>query len=171
MMSLNQRILLSATLVLLIFIVGIAIALDRAFYDSARLGVQDRMLARILLLMGDAEVDEQGTLFMPSNLLDSEFSRPDAATYALIIDQAEKITWQSTSALNKQIPALNSDNSTASTGEGKSAFYSILEAREELSKMEIEDPSDLCERLIAVQNQLHTLACETFDAGDMELAN
>ena len=108
MMSLNRRILLSATLVLLVFIVGIAIALDRAFYDSARLGVQDRMLARILLLMGDAEVDEQGTLYMPSNLLDSEFSRPDAATYALIIDQAEEITWQSTSALNKQIPVLNS---------------------------------------------------------------
>lgn len=105
MMSLNRRILLSATLVLLIFIVGIAVALDRAFYDSARLGVQDRMLARVLLLMGDAEVDEKGTLYMPSNLLDSEFSRPDAATYAFIIDQTEKVTWQSTSALNKVIPA------------------------------------------------------------------
>lgn len=105
MMSLNQRILFSATLVLIIFIVGIAVALDRAFYDSARLGVQDRMLARILLLMGDAEVDKKGTLYMPSNLLDSEFSRPDAATYAFIIDQTEKVTWQSTSALNKTIPA------------------------------------------------------------------
>lgn len=105
MMSLNQRILLSASLVLLVFIVGIAVALDRAFYDSARLGVQDRMLARILLLMGDAEVDAKGTLYMPSNLLDSEFSRPDAATYAFIIDQTENITWQSTSSFNKTIPA------------------------------------------------------------------
>ncbi len=105
MMSLNKRILFSATLVLIIFIVGIAVALDRAFYDSASSGVQDRMLARILLLMGDAEVDEKGTLYMPSNLLDSEFSRPDATTYAFIIDQTEKVTWQSTSALNKTIPA------------------------------------------------------------------
>ncbi|MDP1559383.1 MAG: ATP-binding protein [Nitrosomonas sp.] len=104
-MSLNQRILFSATLVLVVFIVGIAVTLDRAFYDSARLGVQDHMWARILLLMGDAEVDEQGTLYMPSNLLDSELSRPDSGTYAFIIDQTKTITWQSTSALNKQIPA------------------------------------------------------------------
>ncbi|HQU61893.1 MAG: ATP-binding protein [Nitrosomonas sp.] len=106
MMSLNKRILLSATLVLLIFIVGIALALDRAFHDSARLGVQDRMLARVLMLMGDAEVDEDGRLEMPTNLLDTEFSRPNAGTYAYIIDQSRTIVWQSTSALNKKFPEL-----------------------------------------------------------------
>lgn len=106
MMSLNKRILLSATLVLLIFIVGIALALDRAFHDSARLGVQDRMLARVLMLMGDAEVDEDGRLEMPTNLLDTEFSRPNAGTYAYIIDQSRTIIWQSTSALNKKFPEL-----------------------------------------------------------------
>ncbi len=106
MMSLNKRILLSATLVLLIFIVGIALALDRAFHDSARLGVQDRMLARVLMLMGDAEVDEDGKLEMPTNLLDTEFSRPNAGTYAYIIDQSRTIVWQSTSALNKKFPEL-----------------------------------------------------------------
>ncbi|MBX3629630.1 MAG: GHKL domain-containing protein [Nitrosomonas sp.] len=106
MMSLNKRILLSATLVLLIFIVGIALALDRAFHDSARLGVQDRMLARLLMLMGDAEVEEDGRLDMPTNLLDTEFSRPNAGTYAYIVDQSGTIVWQSTSALNKKIPEL-----------------------------------------------------------------
>ena len=106
MMSLNKRILLSATLVLLIFIVGIALALDRAFHGSARLGVQDRMLARVLMLMGDAEVDEDGKLEMPTNLLDTEFSRPNAGTYAYIIDQSRTIVWQSTSALNKKFPEL-----------------------------------------------------------------
>jgi len=106
MMSLNKRILLSATLVLLISIVGIALALDRAFHDSARLGVQDRMLARLLMLMGDAEVEEDGTFDMPTNLLDTEFSRPNAGTYAFIIDQSRSIIWQSTSALNKTFPEL-----------------------------------------------------------------
>lgn len=106
MMSLNKRILLSATLVLLIFIVGIALALDRAFHDSARLGVQDRMLARLLMLMGDAEVDENGKLEMPTNLLDTEFSRPNASTYAFIIGQKKTIAWESTSAINKEFPEL-----------------------------------------------------------------
>ncbi len=106
MMSLNKRILLSATGVLLIFIVGIALALDRAFHDSARLGVQDRMLARLLMLMGDAEVDDNGKLEMPTNLLDTEFSRPNASTYGFIIDHEKTIAWQSTSALNKKFPEL-----------------------------------------------------------------
>ncbi|SER55133.1 two-component system, OmpR family, sensor histidine kinase PhoQ [Nitrosomonas sp. Nm51] len=106
MMSLNKRILLSATGVLLIFIVGIALALDRAFYDSARLGVQDKMLARLLMLMGDAEVDDNGKLTMPTNLLDTEFSRPNANTYAFIVNHTKKVAWQSTSALNKKLPAL-----------------------------------------------------------------
>jgi two-component system, OmpR family, sensor histidine kinase PhoQ len=105
MMSLNKRVLLSATLVLLIFIAGIAVTLDRAFYDSARLGVQDRMLARLLMLMGDAEVDDAGTLYMPTNILDTEFSRPDSATYGYIVDHTNNIAWKSTSALNKKTPA------------------------------------------------------------------
>ena len=72
-MSLNQRILLSAILVLLIFIVGIALTLDRAFYDSARLGVQDRLFAKLLMIMGDAEMEESGALDVSANLLDAEF--------------------------------------------------------------------------------------------------
>ncbi len=107
MNSLNQRILLSATLVLVIFIAGIAVTLDRAFYDSALLGVQDRMYARILLLMGDAEIDNRGNLSMPSDLIDTKLSQPDSTTYAWIIDQTKAIAWKSTSALNKIITPIS----------------------------------------------------------------
>lgn len=106
MKSLNQRILLSATLVLIIFIAGITITLDRAFYDSAFLGLKDRMFARILLLMGDAEMDSNGNLLMPSDLIDAELIQPDSNTYAWIIDQTNAVAWKSTSALNKQIPRI-----------------------------------------------------------------
>ena len=107
MKSLNQRILLSATLVLVVFIVGIAVTLDRAFYDSALLGVQDRMYARILLLMGDAEINNLGNLSMPSDLIDTELSQPDSKIYAWIIDQTKAIAWKSTSALNKKITTIS----------------------------------------------------------------
>jgi two-component system, OmpR family, sensor histidine kinase PhoQ len=106
MKSLNQRILLSATLVLVIFIAGIAVTLDRAFYDSALLGVQDRMYARILLLMGDAEIDNQGKLSMPSDLIDTKLSQPHSKTYAWIFDQTKAAAWKSTSALNKKITTI-----------------------------------------------------------------
>lgn len=106
MMSLNQRILISATLVLLIFIVGIALTLDRAFYDSARLGVQDRLFAKLLMLMGDAEVEDSGELDVPTNLLDAELGHVNSDTYAFIIDHTHTIAWRSTSSLNKPMPAI-----------------------------------------------------------------
>lgn len=120
MMSLNQRILFSATLVLLIFIVGIALTLDRAFYDSARLGVQDRLFAKLLMLMGDAEVEDSGVLEVPTNLLDAEFGHVNSDTYAFIIDHTNTISWRSTSSLNERIPAV------ALLEKGKKQFSPIM---------------------------------------------
>ncbi|TXI42087.1 MAG: two-component sensor histidine kinase, partial [Nitrosomonas sp.] len=104
MMSLNRRILFSATLVLLIFIVGIAWTLDRAFYDSARVGVKDRLFAKVLMLMGDAEVEDSGELNVPTNLFDAELGHVNSDTYAFIIGPGNTIAWRSTSSLNEQIP-------------------------------------------------------------------
>ena len=120
MISLNQRILLSATLVLLIFIVGIALTLDRAFYDSARLGVQDRLFAKLLMIMGDAEMEESGALDVSTNLLDAEFGHVNSDTYAFIIDHTNTIAWRSTSSLNEQIPTV------ALLEKGKKQFTQIV---------------------------------------------
>lgn len=106
MMSLNRRILLSATLVLLVFIVGIALTLDRAFYDSARLGVKDRLFAKLLMLMGDAEVEDSNELDVPTNLLDSELGHVNSDTYAFIVDPTNTIAWRSNSSLNKPMPPI-----------------------------------------------------------------
>ena len=104
MMSLNRRVLLSAALVLLVFIAGIALTLDRAFYDSARIGVKDRLFARLLMLLGDTEVDESGELEIPTNLLDAEFGHVNSDIYAFVTGPANTIVWRSTSSLNKPIP-------------------------------------------------------------------
>jgi two-component system sensor histidine kinase PhoQ len=120
MMSLNQRVLFSATLVLLIFIVAIILTLDRAFYDSARLGVQDRLFAKLLMLMGDTEVEESGALDVSTNLLDAELGHVNSDTYAFIIDHTNTIAWRSTSSLNEQIPAM------ALLEKGKKEFAQII---------------------------------------------
>lgn len=120
MMSLNQRVLLSATLVLLVFIAGITLTLDRAFYDSARIGVKDRLFAKLLMLMGDAEVEESGELDVPTNLLDAELGHVNSDTYAFIVGPANTIMWRSTSALNKPIPAITL------LEKGKKEFEQIL---------------------------------------------
>lgn len=107
MISLSQRVLFSATLVLLAFMIGIALTLDRAFYDSARLGVQDRLFAKLLMLMGDAEVDDTGVLDLETNLIDAELGHVNSDTYGFVIDQAGAILWRSTSSLNENIPAIS----------------------------------------------------------------
>ncbi|SOD20946.1 ATP-binding protein [Nitrosomonas ureae] len=107
MMSLNRRILFGATLVLLVFIMGIALTLDRAFYDSARLGVKDRLFAKLLMLMGDAEVEDSGELDVPTNLLDAELGHVNSDTYAYIVGPTNTISWRSNSSLNKPIPTIS----------------------------------------------------------------
>lgn len=120
MMSLNQRVLLSATLVLLVFIAGITLTLDRAFYDSAHIGVKDRLFAKLLMLMGDVEVEESGKLDVPTNLLDAELGHVNSDTYAFIIGPTNTIMWRSTSSLNKPIPA------AALLEKGKKEFEQIM---------------------------------------------
>lgn len=120
MMSLNQRILFSATLVLLIFIVTIALTLDRAFYDSARVGVKDRLFAKLLMIMGDTEVEESGALDVSTNLLDAELGHVNSDTYAFVIDHTNTIAWRSTSSLNEQIPTV------ALLEKGKKQFAQIM---------------------------------------------
>lgn len=119
-MSLSQRVLLSATLVLLAFMIGIALTLDRAFYDSARLGVQDRLFAKLLMLMSDAEVDDAGVLDLETNLIDAELGHVNSDTYGFVIDQNQTVLWRSTSSLNEQIPTV------APLRKGDKVFEGIL---------------------------------------------
>lgn len=106
MRSLNQRILFSASLVLFIFMVGTALTLDRAFYDSAQKALQDRMLGKLFLLMGEAEVDENGTLLMPEDLPALiEFEQLNSGIYAFITDRANTQIWKSISTLSIPIPS------------------------------------------------------------------
>lgn len=105
MRSLNQRILLSAFLVLFVFIVSTALTLDRAFNDSAQTALQDRMLGKLFLLMGEAEVDENGKLYMPEELPGLiEFEQLNSGIYAFIADQSNTQVWKSMSTLSISIP-------------------------------------------------------------------
>ncbi|SDY92620.1 ATP-binding protein [Nitrosomonas halophila] len=101
MMSLNQRILASASIVLLLFVGGTAFTLDHAFHDNALAALQDRMLGKLYLLMGSTEVDSAGNLSMPAELPGlPELNQPNSGTYAYITNGAQTIAWQSASILH-----------------------------------------------------------------------
>lgn len=121
MKSLNQRILLSASFVLLIFIVGTALTLDRAFYDSAQTALQDRMLGKLFLLMGEVEVDDDGNLSMPEELPAlTEFKQLNSGVYAFVTDRTNTPVWKSFSTLSIPLP------SRAILLEGERKFEQIL---------------------------------------------
>lgn len=104
MISLNQRIIFSASLVLVIFIALATLALDRAFYESARSARQERLLGQVYLLIAAAEVDRDGKLSLSPALSEARFSLPGSGLYARITDQDGKPVWHSSSAVGVAAP-------------------------------------------------------------------
>jgi len=103
-MSLNRRIILSASLVLLIFITLTAAALNRAFIESSETALRDKLTSQLYALLAAAEVSDNEIL-MPSNELDALLGLPSSGVYASIINQAGEVLWQSSSALGASLPA------------------------------------------------------------------
>ncbi len=102
-MSLNRRIVLSASLVLLIFITLTAAALNRAFIESSETALRDKLTSQLYALLAAAEVSDKEIL-MPTNELDALLGLPSSGVYASIINQAGEVLWQSSSALGTSLP-------------------------------------------------------------------
>ncbi len=102
-MSLNLRIILSATLVLVTFITLTAIALERAFVDSSESALRDKLTSQLYALMAAAEVDDTGVM-MPSSELDALLGLPSSGVYAYVTDQTGKTLWRSSSVLGAKLP-------------------------------------------------------------------
>jgi len=103
-MSLNKRIIISATIVLVIFITLTAAALDRAFKNSLESGLRDNLTSQLYALMAAAEI-EDNTVIMPSDELDILLGLPSSGVYAFVTDTSEKILWQSSSSLDATPPS------------------------------------------------------------------
>mgnify|MGYP001608152748 FL=1 len=84
MHSINARLLLVASIILVSFLSLTGITLDRAFQKSVQTAIKDRLQAYIYLLIGAAEVDERGQMHMPDALPEARFSNPSSGLYARI---------------------------------------------------------------------------------------
>ncbi|MBL4711578.1 MAG: GHKL domain-containing protein [Gammaproteobacteria bacterium] len=102
-MTLNRRIILSATLVLVVFISLTALTLERAFVDSNESALRDTLTSQLYVLMAVAEVENK-QLRMPSDELDALLGLPSSGIYAFITDSNSKVMWQSSSALGVKPP-------------------------------------------------------------------
>src|SRR4030095_6990667 len=102
--SIHARVVMGALLVLLAFLAGAGLAVERAHADSVMAGRFARLQSTISLLMARAELDEGGALVMPPSLAEPRLSLPESGLYASITNVDRREGRQSPSTLGLPPP-------------------------------------------------------------------
>jgi two-component system sensor histidine kinase PhoQ len=102
--SIRARLLLGAALVLLAFMAGAGLAVQRAHADSVRASHFSRLQGTVYLLLAGAELDAQGSLAMPSGFAEPRLSLPGSGLYASVFNPARDQEWRSASTLGVRDP-------------------------------------------------------------------
>lgn len=102
--SIRARLLLGAAVVLLAFMAGAGLAVQRAHADSVQAVHFGRLQGTIYLLLAGAEIDDNGKLAMPRELAEPRLSLPGSGLYAGVYNARRDETWLSRSALGIDPP-------------------------------------------------------------------
>jgi len=105
LLSLRRRLLISATLLLLVFLGLTSVGLNRAFESSVISNAEDALRNQILLLIANVDVVDD-ELFVPELLSEPRLSQMDSTLYAQIYHPDETVLWRSQSLLNEPLPKL-----------------------------------------------------------------
>lgn len=102
--SLRLRVLLSGTVLLLVFFGLIVAVLDSAFRSAALEAERDLLDSRLIMLLAAAEPTPQRTLALPLDLPEPLFGSPGSGLYGEIVQRDGESVWRSDSALGIDIP-------------------------------------------------------------------
>ena len=80
--------MLAASIVLVAFLGATGWALDRAFQDSARAAVHERLQAHVFTLLAVANLTGVGAMLLPDELPQPRFSRPGSGLYGWVLGAA-----------------------------------------------------------------------------------
>jgi len=119
--SLRARLLAGATAALVVFLALAAVALDRAFVDSAREGVAGELRSHVYGVLAAAEPAAGSGLRMPAQLPEERLGRPASGLYAWIVDARGATAWQSDSLLGAPPTAAPLSPGRSEFGEAKVA--------------------------------------------------
>lgn len=101
MPTIHLRLLLAATLVLVIFLGLGGLALDRAYRESLEQADRERLMGHIYSLLGAAEENRQGRMRLPDTPPNPRFSNPDSGLYAWVEGESGTYRWRSPSLLGR----------------------------------------------------------------------
>lgn len=104
MRSIQSRLLLSASVVLVLFLGLGAFALDRAFRDSVERALETQLMGQVYALLGAAETNGQGRMRLPETLPDPRLVSPDSGLYVQVVGERGHYQWRSPSSIARQLP-------------------------------------------------------------------
>jgi two-component system sensor histidine kinase PhoQ len=102
-LSLSGRLALVAACVLAGFLGLTGSVLDRAFRVSVEDAVREKLQVQVYLLLGAAELDDEGNLLMPDVLPEPKLSTPASGLYAAIAQSGGRTIWRSLSSAGHEI--------------------------------------------------------------------
>lgn len=102
MQSLSGRLLITASVVLIIFLGITGIILDRAFVISQKKAVRERLKLHTYAILAVTE-EINGRIFAPKFLQESRFNKRNSELLAIITDESGKEIWRSISAFKRKL--------------------------------------------------------------------
>ena len=106
--SLRRRLIISATLLLLVFLGVMGIGLNNAFKQSVLSNAEDALKNQVLLLMANIDVEGE-QIVVPPVLSEARLSQTDSDLFASISTPTQGVVWQSESLLGSKLPLLEGE--------------------------------------------------------------
>ncbi|MDH3621382.1 MAG: ATP-binding protein [Gammaproteobacteria bacterium] len=104
MRSLSSRLLVSVSVLLLLFFGATIAVLDTAFREAGEQARRDILDGHLVALLAAAEPDDQGDLMLPERLREPRFENIGSGLYAELRDTSSAVLWRSRSGLGLEIP-------------------------------------------------------------------
>jgi two-component system sensor histidine kinase PhoQ len=102
--SIRARLISGAAFVLMAFVAGAGLAVQRAHADSVHAARYAHLQSTVYLLLAGAELDTEGALVMPPSFPEPRLSLPGSGLYANIVNVARREEWQSASSVGLRPP-------------------------------------------------------------------
>jgi two-component system sensor histidine kinase PhoQ len=104
MSSLSARLLISVSVLLLLFFGATVVVLDTAFRTAGEQARRDILDGHLMQLLAAANPNDEGALSFPPDLHEERFNTLGSGLYGELRDDSGQLTWRSRSALGLDIP-------------------------------------------------------------------
>ena len=127
MISIHQRVFLSALIALSVFIGISAWVLEGYFTHYTEANIKDKLQNYVYSLLATAQEDQQGRMRLPEILPDPKLNQPDSGTRAYIKGETDPYQWFSASIINSGFNAEESIKALTDFSSGQKLYSKTTE--------------------------------------------